>query len=86
MLEKLSKVLGKNDWLCGKDITYIDFLFHETLDCLFKHNPDILKFPNLTDYLRRFKELPKIKEYMSSPRWVEVPFLMPGKAKLGVKI
>ncbi|XP_054157608.1 glutathione S-transferase Mu 1-like [Oppia nitens] len=77
-LEVMSKFLGSNDWLAGKQLTYVDFLAYELLDWFRLFSPEtVQKFPVLIQYLTRFESLPAIKAYMSSQEFISWPILGP---------
>jgi len=73
-LNNLSNYLGKKKWMIGDEITYPDFNFYDILNmnlCLDPHALD--KYQNLKEYMERFEALPKVKEYMHSPRYIQWP-------------
>lgn len=51
-----------------------DFLMYEFLDEHLLLDANCLKdFPNLDQFMQRFRDLPAIKEYMASPRFKAKP-------------
>ncbi|KAM7539075.1 hypothetical protein Aperf_G00000056810 [Anoplocephala perfoliata] len=66
-LKQYEKYLGEKQWLTSDNINYPDFSLCEILDRLEKSQPTCLEdFPKLTAYLSRFRNLPRVKEYMAS--------------------
>ncbi|XP_042879694.1 glutathione S-transferase Mu 1-like isoform X2 [Penaeus japonicus] len=83
--KKLSKYLGNKKWFMGDSITIVDFLMYELLDVNLKVSSSWLQdFSNLQAYHKRFENLPAIKNYMASPRFIRVP-LNGISAKFNVK-
>eukprot|EP00347_Sterkiella_histriomuscorum_P010535 403375911 len=78
-IESLSRV---NDYMEGKSfgvgdyITYVDFQFLETLDFVnWISNGEVYeKYPRLQEYFNRVSEIPEIKEYVQSDRFLKKPF------------
>ncbi|XP_043198432.1 glutathione S-transferase Mu 4-like [Amphibalanus amphitrite] len=71
---RFSKFLGEKDWLVGEKPTVVDFLFYELLDCHRILEASLLKtFDNLVRYVKRFEDLPRIKAYMASDRFMRAP-------------
>lgn len=68
-LNLLSKFLGEKPFFAGINITYIDFAAYQWLDKQWIFAPKIFKqFPNLINYLLRFKQLPTIRECINSDK------------------
>jgi len=68
-LQPFEDFLGENPWLAGQNITWADFLAWEYFDQHVLLKPDCLaSFPRLTAYHLRFKDEPKIKAFMESPK------------------
>ena len=84
-LEGLEKYLEGKKFFGGETVKFPDFHLYEIIyqnSILF---PDLLdKFPNIKSYLKRFEELPRIKAYMESDRFLKYPFNGPS-AKFGGK-
>jgi len=73
-LARLSNFMKDNEWITGNDITYVDFFLYEVLHQFKKFDPNCFdKFQNLDALLTRFENLPKIKEYISSPDFIQGP-------------
>ena len=73
-IEPFLKLLRKNKWLVGNELTYIDFIFYEIIDTHFILLPVIReKYPLFVEYAERFEELPAIRAYMTSSRFLKYP-------------
>ena len=73
-IETFLKLLSKHKWLVGNELTYIDFIFYEIIDTHFILLPVMKeKYPLLAEYAMRFEELPAIKAYMTSSRFLRYP-------------
>lgn len=73
-LKLFSDFLGKNKWFAGNNITYVDFLLYEMLAQHKLFAPDCLKnFSNLDEFVKRFEDLPTIKKYMKSDKFLKWP-------------
>ena len=72
-LEPISKFMGENKFLVGDQVTFIDIFLHEwinTLKAFEKGNGDLeSKFPNLSRFQSHVKDLPEIKDFISSDRF-----------------
>lgn len=78
VLEAWSRHLSAVQWVLGDRITYVDFMLYEGLDWNHEFKPDAFApYPALVEYLRRFEELPGIKEYMASGAYNKWPMLSP---------
>ncbi|KAJ6222487.1 hypothetical protein RDWZM_001032 [Blomia tropicalis] len=58
-----------SQWVAGDKLTYVDFLAYEYLDwyrVFVKSTPIFEKFAKVSDYMKRFEELPSLKEYIAS--------------------
>ena len=74
----LSKFLGNKTWMIGDYLTFPDFHIAELLDQSYIMNADGFKdFPNLVEYIKRFKEIPAIKKYRSTEKFIERPINNP---------
>jgi len=78
-LGAIAKFLGKDDWMAGKRLTYVDFFIYDVLDkhrCLFlpKH---LNKFPALIAYMIRIENLKGVKEYLNSDAFKPMPIFGP---------
>ena len=84
-VEPILKLLSKSSWLVGDELTYVDFIFYELIDSNFLLIPSLReKYPTLVAYADKFEQLPAIKAYMSSPRFLRYPLNSP-YAGWGVK-
>eukprot|EP00118_Oscarella_pearsei_P025190 m.307694 g.307694 ORF g.307694 m.307694 type:complete len:214 (+) comp42645_c0_seq1:192-833(+) len=74
LLKAFSEHLEKRVWLAGEKITFPDFHFAEMLDEFTILSPVCLDpFPALQAYKKRFDELPQIKAYRASDRYIDRP-------------
>lgn len=79
----VSKFLGKNKWLTGDKLTFVDFWLYEVLVWLTTYQKDFLKsYPNLQDLKKRFEEIPSIKKYINQPNYIKGPCINPLAKKL----
>jgi glutathione S-transferase len=70
----LSKFLGEHHFVSGGGLSHADFLLYEFLDVHRLLVPGILSpHPNLQDFLKRIEELPNVKKYMQSDRFIRHP-------------
>jgi len=73
-LKALEEFLGDRTFFAGDNLTFIDFHLYEMF---FAHNklaPEIVqKHPKLVAFVKRFEDLPKIKAYMESPKYKNLP-------------
>jgi glutathione S-transferase len=73
----IEAILGKREWLLGY-LTYLDFWFVELVERFEDIDKEvgtkiIANYPNLQAYVKRFLELPEIKEYRQSGRFQARP-------------
>ncbi|THD20590.1 Glutathione S-transferase [Fasciola hepatica] len=55
-------------------VSHVDFMVYEALDCIRYLAPQCLDdFPKLKEFKNRIEDLPKIKEYMKSERFIKWP-------------
>lgn len=81
--EQLSKFLGTNDFFVGNRVSiadfklayFFDFVGHAYMSAELE-NP-LAKFENLVNHHKRVYELPAIKELVTSPAWVNAPYMPP---------
>nr|XP_054917571.1 glutathione S-transferase class-mu 26 kDa isozyme 1-like [Dermacentor andersoni] len=67
-----SSPAGSGHW--GGRLTYVDFLLYEGLDWHREFKAETLqRYPHIVEYLKRFEELPNIKEYFASGRHKKWP-------------
>jgi len=73
-LQPFEDFLAKKKFLVGDKVTFPDFHLYEILDQNLTMNPEGLKdFPNLQGYLKNFEELPEIKKYLASDKFMKTP-------------
>uniref|UniRef100_A0A0B7B721 glutathione transferase n=1 Tax=Arion vulgaris TaxID=1028688 RepID=A0A0B7B721_9EUPU len=74
-LQSFEKFLEGRSWFGGgKNPTICDFPMYELLDQHRLMRPDYLQnYKNLQAFLTRFEELPKIKAYMKSDKFMSRP-------------
>jgi len=73
-LKGFEDFLGDNPWFAGQNLTFVDFHMYELLFQHTKFVPEIVaKCQKLTAFIKRFEELPKIKSFLESPRYVNLP-------------
>lgn len=67
-LGNFEKWLGEKKWLISDKLSYVDFLAYESFDWYRNFvKADIFQaFPRMNAYMRRFEELPHVKEYLAS--------------------
>jgi len=80
-LKDLNEILGEKEWLMGS-LTYLDFCFAELLERFQDMDAELgmtvlEPYPNLQAYLKRFVELPGVKEYRASERFKARPYNNP---------
>ncbi|KAH6934279.1 hypothetical protein HPB50_022859 [Hyalomma asiaticum] len=69
VLEPWDKHLSDREWALGDRLTYVDFMLYEGFDWHREFKPDALvRYPGITEYMKRFEELPNIKEYFASDK------------------
>ena len=72
-LQKFSAILGEREYFAG-DITYVDFYVADLIEQL--NQLDSAQFEtkkNLLQHQKRIWELPSIKAYLESERWLQSP-------------
>jgi len=73
-LQPFETFLGDNKWLAGENLTWADFILWEMLDQHLLFKSDCLgELPKLAAYHQRFKDEPKIKKFMESPKFFKGP-------------
>jgi glutathione S-transferase len=73
-LKRYSDFLANKKFFTSDQITFADFHMYELIDILHLFSPESVEaFPNLMDFKKRIEELPKIKEYMESNRFIKSP-------------
>ncbi|CAG0894174.1 unnamed protein product [Darwinula stevensoni] len=82
-LELFTKFIGNSKWLVGDRLTYVDFLWYESLDWHLYLDPECFKdFPLVRDFMDRFENLPNVREYLKSDEFQKWPLFGP-KAQWG---
>jgi len=78
-LEQLESFLGEKKFFGGETPKLPDFHLYEviTIHTTFYFPDDKEKFPKLMAFLQRFEELPKIKAYQASDKFIAKPFFGP---------
>ena len=76
-LTGLNEALGKREWLLGY-LTYLDFILGELIERLSQIDEEIgteitRDYPNLIAHMKRFVEIPRIREYRQSERFKARP-------------
>uniref|UniRef100_A0A1E1X3R2 glutathione transferase n=1 Tax=Amblyomma aureolatum TaxID=187763 RepID=A0A1E1X3R2_9ACAR len=70
--------LKTRKWALGDSLTYVDFLLYEAFDWNRQYAPGAFEGrPEILDYLKRFEELPKLKEYFASDKYTKWPIMAP---------
>eukprot|EP00105_Crassostrea_gigas_P039941 XP_019924089.1 PREDICTED: glutathione S-transferase Mu 3 [Crassostrea gigas] len=73
-LRQFDTFLGDKPWFAGDGSTICDFPMYELLDQHRLMKPGILDdYPNLTKFVERFENLPQIKAYMASDKFMARP-------------
>ncbi|XP_071181481.1 glutathione S-transferase Mu 4-like [Mytilus edulis] len=74
MLAKFEEFLADKNFFTGANVTVCDFPMYELLDQHKIMKPGILdSYPKLSAFVARFEELPAIKKYMSSDKFMKRP-------------
>jgi len=68
--------LGKNDYIVGSNLTYLDFYMLEMCDFVqfLTNNEFYEQNKNVARYVKRVKNIKQIKKYINSDRYLEKPF------------
>ncbi|CAD8202609.1 unnamed protein product [Paramecium pentaurelia] len=75
IIEKLNKFIQGKTWATGNNLTYVDFFQFELEQTLEAYKPGILdQFQNLRKHHDAFAEIPQIKRFISSERFIAQPF------------
>lgn len=75
------RFLSKRQFVAGDRLTHVDFRAYEALDSIRIVCPTVFaSYSNLIAFMERFESLPKIKEYMSSPKYRRLPIYGPEAA------
>jgi glutathione S-transferase len=82
LLEKLNKFLDVKKWVAGDNLTYMDFAIYEFEETLQAYDPETFnQLPSLKKHREDFANLPKIKEYIVSDKFLARPFLPPDRCR-----
>lgn len=79
-ITNLSKFLGAKKFLSGSEIRLCDFIFYEILDYTREIAGEEMKklnCSNLYEYIDRFENIPEIKSYIASDKYIKRPFNNP---------
>uniref|UniRef100_A0A131XX26 glutathione transferase n=1 Tax=Ixodes ricinus TaxID=34613 RepID=A0A131XX26_IXORI len=78
VLKPWAEHLKARKWALGDRLTYVDFLLYEGLDWHHEFKVDAFGgFPMLLEYLKRFEDLPNLKEYFASDKYEKYPIVGP---------
>jgi len=78
ILEKFNGILAARKWLIGEQITYVDFMFYETMSAHSAMWPDLLnEYPKIKTFVHQFESLPQIERYIKSSRYINRPYNNP---------
>lgn len=73
-LKRFEAYMAGHEFVAGKKLTYVDFMFAESLDHHVCLAPGCLdNFPSLKAYHGRFFSLDKVKEYRASSKCIDRP-------------
>lgn len=85
VLKPWEEHLANREWALGDRLTYVDFLLYEGFDTHREFKGDaVQRYPRIVAYLKRFEELPNLKEYFASDKYHKYPILGPHR-KWGFK-
>ena len=77
LVKKLSEyegILQRHKWFLGNEISYVDMIAYEYLDVNRLLSEDSFKdFPKILEFFTRFEELPQIKKYFRSTKYIRWP-------------
>ena len=80
-LQSFSKSLGRNDFIIGR-LSYLDFVLFEIMEMYVALDSNWMEeFQNLLGLHKRIRQIPAIKNYMDSNRYIKKPFLLPELAE-----
>ena len=76
-LEQMNDYIGDSQWFTN-EFSYVDIIFYELLDYLRMFSPSTFAdYPNLVNFVTRFENIPRIKEYFSSDEYMKSQLLAP---------
>nr|AAB21173.1 glutathione S-transferase, GST [Schistosoma mansoni, Peptide, 218 aa] [Schistosoma mansoni] len=74
MLKMFEDRLSHNTYLNGDKVTHPDFMLYDALDVVLYMDPKCLdNFPKLISFKQRIENLPPIKNYLNSNRYIKWP-------------
>jgi len=74
----MSKFIGTQKFLFGDSVSYLDMIFFEVIDIFKMLNKDCCEtHPNIEAYYSRIRNLPRLKEFLASDKFIEWPVLGP---------
>jgi len=74
-MTQLVTFLGDKKFFGGDQVKFPDFHLYEVLVTATRMFPKLGElFPTITDYIRRFEQLPRIAAYMASPKYIDSPY------------
>ena len=80
-MEQFEKFLGDKKFFGGDEPKFPDFHLYEIISVHTLLFPEFkTKFAKAAAYLKRFEELPKIKAYMESDKFIKAPINGPSAA------
>jgi glutathione S-transferase len=78
LLKPWSDYLGSKQFLAGGSVTYVDFLVADILNIYSLFEPTSLAtFPNLSAYVQRVEDLPRVAEFLKSGKYQRRPVFGP---------
>jgi len=76
--EHLDKFMNGKLWITGEKISYVDFMMYEVLHHYVRYDEAYLTpYPNLTKFKKNFEDLPKIRDFMRSHKYIKDPVYHP---------
>ncbi|XP_037566335.1 glutathione S-transferase [Dermacentor silvarum] len=85
VLKPWEEHLASHKWALGDRLTYVDFLLYEGLDWHREFKGEaVQRHPHIVEYLKKFEELPNLKEYFASDKYHKYPIVGPHR-KWGYK-
>ena len=79
-MPKLVGYLGEKEFLTGKKVCMVDFIFWETIDTLLALTEDrrvFTEYPSLEVFYERMKKLPNFANYLASDECLKAPYFAP---------
>ncbi|CAI2731769.1 unnamed protein product [Schistosoma spindalis] len=74
MLKMFENRLSRNIYLNGNNVTHLDFMLYDALDVVLYIDSTCLNgFPKLNSFKQRIENLPPIKNYLNSNRFINWP-------------